>query len=49
VYLNVRRSCGVSYCQERLWCILMSGEVVVYLNVRIGHGVSYVRRGYGVS
>jgi hypothetical protein len=26
--------------QEKLWCILMSEEVVVYLNVRRGCGVS---------
>jgi hypothetical protein len=40
VYLNVRGGCGVSLCQGRLWCILMSGEMVVYLNVRRSCGVS---------
>jgi hypothetical protein len=40
VYLNVRLVYGVSYYQEKLWCILTSGEVVVYLNVRRGYGVS---------
>jgi hypothetical protein len=40
VGLNARGGGGVSYCQGRLWCILMSGEVVVYLNVRGGGGVS---------
>ena len=39
VHLNVRRGCGVSYCQARWWCMLMSGEVVVFLNVREGCGV----------
>ena len=39
MYLNVRRGCGAS-CQERLCCILISGEVAVNFNVSRGCGVS---------
>ena len=38
MYLSVRRGCGVSQCQERLLCVLMSG-VVVHLDISRG-GVS---------
>ena len=57
MYLNIRRGCGAS-CQERLCCILLSGEVVVNFNVSRGCGVSLsgeimvyinIRRSCGVS
>jgi hypothetical protein len=40
MYLNVKRGCGVSYHQERLWCIVMLETVMVYRNVRGSCGIA---------
>jgi hypothetical protein len=43
MYLNVKRGCGVSYHQERLWCIVMLETVMVYRNVRGSCGAFNIR------